>query len=190
MSKLYEDTKQFVLNIFKNKEVVYLVHFERTVYWIKRLKNDADDALLIAGLAHDIEKGFPNSIKKLHQKIKVSSFSDREFLRIHQNNCAKIIGDFLKNQGASQDMIDRVRMLVSRHEEGGTDDQNLLKDADSISFFENNINHILTKELKKFGKTKVRQKFDWMFSRITNESARQIAKPMYEKSLIKLKESS
>jgi hypothetical protein len=44
-------------------------------------------------------------------------------------------------------MIERVMMLVSKHEVGGNDDQNLLKDADAISFLENQIDVFLTKAI-------------------------------------------
>jgi len=79
-------------------------------------------------------------------------------------------------------------MLISKHEEGGNDDQNLLKDADSISFFENNVPLFLTKHVSEVGKEKVKEKFDWMFNRITSEKAKQIARQWYEEAIKKLDE--
>ncbi len=46
-------------------------------------------------------------------------------------------------------------MLVSKHEVGGNEDQNLLKDADSISFFENQVGHFLSKQTAETGKEKL-----------------------------------
>ena len=69
---------------------------------------------------------------------------------------ARIIEEFLRKQGANPEIIDRVKMLVSKHEEGGNADQNLLKDADSISFFENNV-PIFLNLAKKIGREKVKQ---------------------------------
>ena len=83
----------------------------------------------------------------------------------------------------SSEIIERVKMLVSRHEEGGNDDQNLLKDADSVSFFETNISLFLTKHVQDVGKEKVREKFDWMYNRITSEKAKQIARPWYKEAI-------
>lgn len=83
-------------------------------------------------------------------------------------------------------MIERVRNLVSKHEEGGNDDQNVLKDADSVSYFEVNAGRFIKKHLQKVGKEKIRKKFDWMFSRITSEKARAIARLWYEAALKKL----
>lgn len=95
--------------------------------------------------------------------------------------------EFLRKHGADKNLIDRVRMLISRHEEGGSEDQNLLKDADSISFFENNVDYFLTKKVLEVGKEKVREKFDWMFNRITFDKAKKIAKKMYQEAIRRLK---
>lgn len=78
-------------------------------------------------------------------------------------------------------------MLVSKHEVGGNDDQNLLKDADSISFFENNVDHFVNKKVGETSKEKVKDKFEWMFNRISSEKAKQIARPWYEEAIKKLK---
>lgn len=77
-------------------------------------------------------------------------------------------------------------MLVSKHEEGGNADQNLLKDADSISFFENNV-PIFLNIAKKIGKEKVKQKFDWMYNRITSKKAKQISEKWYKEAIKDLK---
>ena len=33
-----------------------MLHFDRTVYWLQQLRPDADGALLIAAISHDIER--------------------------------------------------------------------------------------------------------------------------------------
>ena len=65
-----------------------------------------------------------------------------------------------------------------------------MKDADSISYFENQIDHFITKQAKEIGFDKVKAKFDWMYERITSEKAREIARPMYEAAIKKLKHAS
>ena len=70
-------------------------------------------------------------------------------------------------------------MLVSKHEIGGNDDQNLLKDADSISFFENNVEYFVGRTVSETGKEKVKDKFDWMYNRMTSEKAKQFARQLY-----------
>lgn len=187
MSDLYDKAEKFVIDSFTKAGHEHSIkHFERTVYWIKQLKPDADEALQISAVAHDIERAFREKKMWDMQKEKSGGYTDKEFLRAHEEKSASLIGDFLKENGASQEFIDRVKMLVSRHEEGGNEDQDLLKDADSVSFFENNIPLFLTEKLADVGKEKVRVKFDWMFNRISSDKAKEICKHWYEKALTDL----
>jgi|SRR3989338_7415549 len=180
--ELYKKAEQFVIDSFnKAGKSSQIKHFIRTVHWMKELKPDADDALFISAVAHDIERVFRK--QDMEDKKRSLSYTDPEFFRLHEERGAEIIGDFLKQQGATAEIIERVKMLVSKHEEGGNDDQNLLKDADSVSFFETNISLFLTKHVQDVGKEKVREKFDWMYKRITSEKAKQIARPWYEEAI-------
>lgn len=180
--KLYKKVKQFVIDSFNKADKAYQIkHFIRTVYWLKKLKPDADETLLIAAVAHDIERAFRQ--KDMSEKIKLFGFADLSFLRPHEERGAEIIGEFLKNQSAASDFVERVKMLVSRHEEGGNDDQNILKDADSISFLENNISRFITQEAEKVGKEGVKNKIDWMLNRINSAKAKQISKQWYEEAI-------
>ena len=184
MTELFNKVKQFVEESFEKcgfREQIK--HLERTVYWVKRLKPDADEALLIAAFAHDIQTAY--HWKKLQREIYKTKFIDKERLKKHQEEGAEIIGEFLEKQGANPEIINRVKTLISKHEEGGNEDQSLLKDADSISFLENNVAMFL-KRVKDVGKEKVRQKFDWMYNRITSEKAKNIARPWYQKAISNL----
>lgn len=185
---MIEEVKKFVTDSFtKDGKVGTTVkHSFRVVDWIKALKPDADDALIIAGLAHDIERAFQDD--KVYDVLKEAGkgFTDEEFLTNHQEKSAKIIAEFLEKNDASDNLTERVKMLVSKHELGGNDDQNLLKDADSLSFFENNINHFLTNIIHHSSKESIREKFEWMYDRITSDKAQQIAKPWYEQAMKEL----
>ena len=185
--ELYKKVKKFVINSSKGSSTK---HYERTTYWIKQLKPNADEALLIAAIAHDIERVFRDKKKTYYEiRKKKVGMTDKNFLDYHQTTSAKIIGNFLEKHNADKNLIKRVKMLVSKHEVGGNKNQNLLKDADSISFFENNLKDFLKNKLKIFGKQKIRQKFDWMYDRITSRKAKQIAKKWYEKAIKELEES-
>ena len=182
---LYKKVEQFVISSFnKSGQSHQIKHFLRTAYWIKELKPNADDVILIAAVAHDIERAF--RLDDVKNSKKTLSFLDLKFLRPHEERGAEIICSFLRDNNADIKLTGRVRNFVSRHEEGGDADQNLLKDADSISFFENNVSQFLTKQKKEVGKEKVKQKFDWMFERITSQRAKKIAQPWYEDAVARL----
>lgn len=176
----YPKVEKFVTDSFiKANNAGDLKHFERTVYWVKRLKPDADEALQIAAFAHDTERVFKDE-KNINSN---SGLVSQDRLNYHQETGAKIIADFLKEQQAPQELIERVKSLISKHEVGGTEDENILKDADSISYFENQIPFFLEVKVKSVGKDKVREKFDWMLSRISSLRAKQLAEPMYLKAI-------
>jgi len=179
MSELYDKVEEFVNDSFNGN----VIHFERTVHWIKELKPDADEALLIAGISHDIERAFRKKGDSQEQTAVNKGFHHPEFFKSHEEIGARIIGEFLEKEGADEHLIQRVKSLILKHEEGGDDDQNLLKDADSVSFFENNIDHFLDAKVKEVGKQKIKKKFYWMYKRITSEKAKQIAKDWYQKAM-------
>ena len=59
MLNLYKKVEKFVIDSFtKAGRTKDIIHLERTVYWIKKIKPGADKALLSAGIAHDIERAF------------------------------------------------------------------------------------------------------------------------------------
>lgn len=180
MTDLYRKTEEFVRDSFTkiNKENS-IPHFLRTAFWIKELRPDADKMLLVAAVAHDIERAF--------RKKEMERFDDMdvEFRRLHAERGAQIIGNFLKQQGCADEFIYSIKELVLKHEVGGDDEQNLLKDADSISFFENNAKRFLNRT-DEMGKDKIREKFDWMFNRITSEKAKEIAKGWHEEAIRQL----
>ncbi len=183
---LYQDVENFVVDSFtKSGDTRGIPHFKRTVYWLKKLEPDTDEALLIASIAHDIDRAFRTGTDKLVKQFN-KGFRDDFFLVDHPKKGAEIIGNFLEKQGADEKFISRVKMLISKHEVGGNRDQNLLKDADSVSFFENNAEHFATKKAQDISKKKVKEKLDWMFERITSQNAKKLAEPWYKKAVKKL----
>lgn len=180
--KWYKKTKKFVEESFAKRGKIRMVHYSRTVFWVQKLYSKADEALLTAAVAHDIERAFRNTAIDIVKKSK-DGFLDEKHLNLHQEKGANLIADFLDKEGADKKFIKKVYVLISKHEVGGNKEQNILKDADSISFFENNIDNFIEKDAVRVGKEKVRIKFDWMFDRITSDEAKKIARPWYEKGL-------
>ena len=184
---LYEKIERHISSLYENAaKDVLMKHSQRTIFWLLKLNPDADVALKIAAFTHDIER--LASSPPLEHMIAASSegWQDPEFLRRHSTKGAEIIGEILKGMAVEPGVIDQVQFLVAGHEFPGTDDQNILKDADSISFFENNVMGFLRMHVKTYGKEKVRAKFEWMYSRISSEPARQIVEPWYHQAMAQL----
>lgn len=179
-------TKQWVQKIFTGRPVD-VRHLNRTEYWIKKLEPRADITLRVAALTYDAERAF-RDVKKYQQKFKKMKHGmrDADHLERHQRLGAKIVGNFLRQQRVNQRIIQSIQKLILKHELGGTRGQNLVKDADSISFFENNITYFLKTISARVGIEKTKSKIDWMFNRITSPKAKAIARPWYRKAIKKL----
>ncbi len=165
------------------------VHLERTVFWLQKLAPDAGPALLIAALAHDIERAFREEEVYARMFASADAFRDPAFLAYHQQRSARIIGNFLASIACPDSLREEVCRLVSRHEVGGDPASDLLKDADSLSFFENNVKLFVTVKTRESSPAKVRAKFDWMFQRLSLPAARKLCRPLYEAALARLEES-
>ena len=181
--ELYKKVEDFVTESFtKSGGVWQLPHFKRTVHWVETLKKDADLALRIAAVSHDIERAFREPAWDDVRKKRTHTFRDPDFISYHQEKGASLMAEFLKSIGAPENIGARVAERISKHEVGGTPDQNVLKDADSVSFFENQVWEFIPRLLKRTSRENVEEKLRWMFERITSEEAKNIARPLYEKA--------
>ncbi len=183
----FNQAKEFIISAFAEVENQLVpLHLVRTVDWILKLEPQADEALLIAGVTHDIERAFREDL--VYQKMFSSenAFQDRAFLDYHQQRSAKIIAEFLKTLNCPTPLCDKVYHLVAHHETGGDPETDLLKDADSLSFFQTNVDLFVTVKTRESSPEKVKSKFDWMFARISDPTAREICRPLYNTALNRL----
>ena len=104
----------------------------------------------------------------------------------HQQRGAEMIGTFLRDCEADGALVERVEDLVRHHEVGGNPEQDLLRDADSLSYFETCIDFFIEQALPGWGMETVRKKIEWMYNRIGSETARRLARPFYESTLARL----
>ena len=155
-------------------------HFVRALHWTLQLDPDASLELQIAAYSHDVERA-------LYGYNWGAFLLDEQVLKKHQENGAREMHDFLLKEGADTDFASKVKNIIEKHEIGGTYEQNILKDADSISYFETNaLKHIALAE--KFSGKEVMAKYDWMWDRITFKKAKDLTRPFYERAITKLKE--
>ena len=102
--------------------------------WLLQLEPDADEALKIAALGHDIERAIE------YRKVKRKDYGDYdEFKEAHALNSAKILKEIMEGCEVRKELVEDVFFLVSHHEIGGDRRINVLKDADSLSFFDVNL---------------------------------------------------
>ncbi len=109
-------------------------HADNTLEWLLRLDPNADDALQLAALAHDIDRALEAT------KVKRADFNDYDaFKAAHAVNGADILRPLLAECGVEQKLLNEACRLVTVHEVGGDPRSDLLKDADAISYFDSNL---------------------------------------------------
>jgi hypothetical protein len=162
-------------------------HLLQSEVWLKRLKPDASEEILLAALTHDMERAFPGPDSP---SLDPRDGVDNPVYNIaHSERSARIVSEYLREQGASQDSIEEVARLIRAHEYGGDDDENYVQAADSISFLEVNVDVFLSwmdAGDEKWDADAVRAKFTWMYERIQIPQARDLARPLYEEAMRKL----
>jgi len=110
------------------------IHSINTLEWLLKQMPDAGESLKIAALGHDIER----AIEK--RKVRRQDYKDyNAFKDAHALNSANILAEIMQACNIDKKMIDEVFFLVRYHETGGTDQVDILKDADSISYFDVNL---------------------------------------------------
>lgn len=135
-------------------------HSKNTRAWILRLKPEADMALQIAGLGHDIER----SIKEL--KINRENYTCYDdFKMAHARNSAKVLRELLAQYDLVKIIRDKVVNLVTHHEFGGSPEANILMEADSISYFDVNVQFYF----RRNSKSETAFRIMWGYQRLSDE---------------------
>ena len=144
------------------------LHAENTLEWVLRLDAKAGQALQIAALAHDIDRAVER------RKVRRRDYDDYEaFKAAHARNGANILRAILEECAVSKPTADDACRLVVRHEVGGDYRSDLLKDADSISYFEVNMPFYYERE----GWEETKRRSIWGYRRLSVRG-REIAKSM------------
>tara|TARA_B100000315_G_C14575993_1_gene587919 strand:- start:2279 stop:2866 length:588 start_codon:yes stop_codon:yes gene_type:complete len=109
-------------------------HADNTLEWLLRFAPDADDALQLAALAHDIDRAIEES------KTPRADFEDYDaFKAAHARHGAEILRPILVACSVEGHIVNEACRLVEVHEVGGDPSSDLLKDADSVSYFDVNL---------------------------------------------------
>ena len=152
--------KKEIESILPNSPLDFeLKHSELVLKWVLNLKPDADEALKIAALSHDIER----AITKITEKDLKDYSKIDEFKKDHSIRSAQFICNILKKHNYPQDSIDKVKRLVENHEFGGDEEENILMDADSLAYFE----YSIPLGLKRNGRERTKGKIKFMYKRLS-----------------------
>ena len=144
--------------------------------WLLKLKPNADEALKIAALGHDIERAIEE------RKIKRSNYKTYEkFKDAHALNSAKIIVETMEDCKINQELIDDVYFLVCHHERGGDNRVNVLRDADTISFFDVNLQFYFKRNDEK----ETKKRWLWGYNKLPSNLKSTVAEFKYRDKKLK-----
>ncbi len=108
-------------------------HARNTLEWVLRLWPGADPAMRLAALAHDIDRASTDKVRRC-------DYADYDsFKAAHARHGAQILCSLLSVYTFSRATVDEACRLVCLHEVGGDPRADLLRDADSLSYFETNL---------------------------------------------------
>ena len=158
-------------------------HLLRTEQWVVTLDSGASERLRLAALLHDIERAFPDRDAGWDS---ARDWDSPAYNRWHQDRCADIAAQWLRQRGAAEELVEGVDRLIRVHEEGGWPEANLLQAADSLSFLETLVPLVLEwvdcgRASRERAAAKVQNSLERMHPSM--ERARELAGPMLQDAL-------
>lgn len=177
-SELMAAARQWVVDRYPyNRE-----HLLRSLEWLDRVAPGSAEAVRLATLTHDMERAFPGP-----DQPHSTTFVDAEYLRLHSERSARIVGDWLRRQHADPPLIADVERLIVAHEVGGWPEADLVQAADSLSFLDVNVDLFLGfARTGRFTFAEVREKFEASRDRIRVPHLRAMAATMADRALERL----
>lgn len=146
-----------------------LIHAKLVLRWVLKIKPDADEALKIAALSHDIDRAVTGITEKdLRGDFKPEDYA--AFKKAHSIRSADFICEILERYEYPKEIIQKVRHLVENHEFGGDEETDILTDADSMAYFEYNIPNFLERN----GESNTKKKIFFMYGRMSPRAKRLI----------------
>lgn len=144
-------------------------HARRTLKWVLKIKPDADIYLKTAAFGHDIDRG----ITKITNKDLADMADYDKDRKEHAERSSRFIKELTRKYCQDEKIIEKIGNLVLLHETGGNEEADILRDADSIAYFDYNI----PLYIERNGKEKAKFKINYMFDR-ASKRARDIIKTL------------
>lgn len=155
-----------------------VIHAELVLKWVLQLKNDADEALQIAAFSHDIDRAIS---KITESELKNSLEGYAKYKEEHAGRSAKYIAEILKEYKYPLKTIKKISELVKNHEVGGDKESDILRDADSLAYFEYNI----PSYIERNGEEKAKRKIQFMYKRASSKVKKIIEAMEYKNTALK-----
>lgn len=175
MSFEYETAQKEIMNRLRaNKNSLELKHAKNTLFWLLVLRPDADEVVRLAALAHDIERS-------VGERTKQDDYATYDSYKVaHASRSGSIAAQILKSAGYNEKDYQRTADIIRSAEFSSADlDIQLVCDADSISFFDTNIETYLRKKGTKATQSKAK----FMYSRASTPAQKHIAELLVAKQL-------
>ncbi len=159
-------------------------HLQRTLDWALELDPQASEAVRIAAVTHDAERAYPEP-----GWDSAMSWDDPDYNRWHQDRCARIVTEWMREQGAEPGLTAEVERIVLVHEEGGFPEADVVQAADSLSFLETMV-HVIAEWVqsgrapRSAAEGKARHSLERMSPELTR--AREEAEPLLAAALQRL----
>lgn len=171
----FELVKKEIEKITKSAPLKIEYPHSQSVYnLVLKLKPDASIPLKIAALGHDIDRSL------LKERIKPEDFPNNyaEYKKQHSIKSAKIISELMKKYLFDNSEIEKAKFIIENHEVGGKGDVEILKEADSISFFKDNLSYYKEKYPLHF-----KGKINFMYSRLSEKGKKLVLHLIKESKL-------
>jgi hypothetical protein len=156
-------------------------HLRRTLDWLLVLDPDASEGSRVAALTHDMERHFPGGPV---MDPATTPPDDAEYRTAHSERSARIVCDWLRGEGGSDELVGEVERLILVHEVGGAPDEDVLQAADSLSFLEVNASLVARWYTEgRCSRERAKEQLEYMYERIGVPRARELAEPLREEAL-------
>ena len=178
MNSLIETASQWVIEKYPYNSF----HLLKSLEWVDTLAPDATLAVRLASLTHDMERAFPGPDSPV-----MKGLGDAEYHAAHSERSARIVGAWLRENGAEETLVGDVEALIRVHEDGGWPEANAVQAADSLSFLTTNVD--LVRGFVRSGKFSASDgtwKFDYTYERIQVPHAKELARPLLDEALARL----
>lgn len=173
----FQILKRRIENIIKESPIKEdSKHSILTYEEVMELCPNASEELKISALAHDIERAVSPRIEQSPSELY------EDYKEKHAERSAEITANLMEDVGYDQDSINKVRDYITHHEVGGSEETDILMDADSITYFRYNVN--LYYERTRFEKTK--EKIIFMYERSSESAKKVISKLKFNENIQKV----